>query len=205
MWDRRRRRPRGCSRRSASRWRGCLRSPAPWCAPLLGCASILSPGPIRSRAMTASDDVVSVERVIPAPPEKIFDLLADPSRHREIDGSGTVRDAKSGSERLGLGSTFGMAMKMGVPYSMTNEVIDFEENRRIAWQTKPPVSWGAKLGGGRIWRYDLEPVDGGTRVRETWDISQEAALSKPLVVRGGKKTAEHMDKTLARIEQIVTA
>ena len=155
--------------------------------------------------MADGDDVVSVERVIPAPPEKIFDLLADPARHRDIDGSGTVRDAKAGSERLALGSSFGMAMKMGIPYSMVNEVIEFEENRCIAWQTKPPVSWGAKLGGGRIWRYELEPVDGGTRVRETWDISQEASLSKPLVSRGGKKTAENMDKTLARIEQLVTA
>ncbi len=125
--------------------------------------------------MADTTDTVSVERIIPAPPEKIFDLLADPARHRDIDGSGTVRDAKSGSERLALGSTFGMSMKMGLPYSMVNEVIDFEENRRIAWQTKPPVSWGAKLGGGRIWRYDLEPVDGGTLVRETWDISQEAS------------------------------
>ena len=172
---------------------------------VVGSTSILSPVPIRSRAMADMTDMVSVERIIPAPPEKIFDLLADPARHRDIDGSGTVRDAKSGSERLALGSTFGMSMKMGIPYSMLNEVIDFEENRRIAWQTKPPVSWGAKLGGGRIWRYELEPVDGGTLVRETWDISQEASLSKPLVVRGGKKTAENMDKTLARIEEIVTA
>jgi uncharacterized protein YndB with AHSA1/START domain len=155
--------------------------------------------------MGASTDVVSVERVIPAPPEPIFDLLADPARHREIDGSGTVRDAKAGSERLALGSTFGMSMKMLLPYSMVSEVIEFDENRRIAWQTKPPVSWGVKLGGGRIWRYELEPVDGGTRVRETWDISEEAGLSKPVVARGAKKTAENMEKTLARIEQLVTA
>ena len=155
--------------------------------------------------MADSPDIVTVERVIPAPAEKIFDLLADPARHRDIDGSGTVREAKAGSERLALGSTFGMSMKMGIPYSMKNEVIEFDENRRIAWQTKPPVSWGEKLGGGRIWRYDLEPVDGGTRVRETWDISQEASLSKPLVTRGAKKTTENMEKTLARIEELVTS
>jgi len=154
--------------------------------------------------MAPSDDVVSVERLIPAAPEKIFDLLADPARHRDIDGSGTVRDAKAGSERLALGSTFGMSMKMGLPYSMRSEVIEFDENRRIAWQTRAPVSWGAKLGGGRIWRYDLEPVDGGTRVRESWDISQEAPLTKPIVKLSAKKTAENMDKTLARIEQLVT-
>ena len=155
--------------------------------------------------MTASNDVASAERMIPAPAEKIFDLLADPSRHRDIDGSGTVRDAKTGSERLALGSKFGMSMKMGIPYRMTNEVIEFDENRTIAWQTKPPVSWGAKLGGGRIWRYDLEPVDGGTLVRETWDISQEAGLSKPLVARGRDHTVKNMEKTLARIEELVTA
>jgi uncharacterized protein YndB with AHSA1/START domain len=155
--------------------------------------------------MAASTDVASTERVIPAPAEKIFDLLADPSRHRDIDGSGTVRAAKNGSERLALGSKFGMSMKMGVPYSMVSEVIEFDENRRIAWQTKPPVAWGAMLGGGRIWRYELEPVDGGTLVRESWDISQEAGLSKSLVARGRKKTLENMDKTLARIEALVTA
>ncbi len=47
---------------------------------------------VRSPAMTDPRDTESVERVIPAPAEKIFDLLADPSRHREIDGSGSVRD-----------------------------------------------------------------------------------------------------------------
>jgi uncharacterized protein YndB with AHSA1/START domain len=155
--------------------------------------------------MTAADDVESVERTIPAPPEKIFDLLADPARHRDIDGSGSVREAKQGSERLALGSEFGMSMKMGIPYSMANEVIEFEENRRIAWQTRAPRSWAAKLAGGRIWRYELEPVDGGTRVRESWDISQEAALSKPLVKRGRGHTITNMENTLARIEEIVTA
>jgi uncharacterized protein YndB with AHSA1/START domain len=155
--------------------------------------------------MTDHRDVASAERVIPAAPEKIFDLLADPSRHREIDGSGTVRDAKAGSERLRLGSQFRMSMKVVVPYSMSNTVIEFEENRRIAWQTLLSVSWGAKLGGGRIWRYVLEPVDGGTLVREVWDISQEAGLTKPLVARGRQHTVDDMERTLARIEDIVTA
>ena len=155
--------------------------------------------------MATTSAVASAERVIPAPPAPISDLLADPSRHRDIDGSGTLRDAKAGSERLAMGSPFGMAMKMGISYSMLSEVIEFEENRRIAWQTRPPVSWGAKLGGGRIWRYELEPVEGGTLVRETWDISQEAGLSKRLVARGRAKTIENMDKTLARIEEMVTA
>ena len=153
--------------------------------------------------MPDAGDVVSVERVIPAAPEKIFDLIADPSRHRDIDGSGTVREAKSSPARLSLGATFGMSMKLGIPYSMQNTVIEYEDNRRIAWQTRGPGKIGQKVGG-RIWRYELEPVDGGTstRVRESWDISQERG--KALVKRSADKTRKNMEATLARIEALVT-
>jgi hypothetical protein len=41
-------------------------------------------------------------------------------------------------------------------------------------------------------------------VTETWDISQEAAPSKYLVGLGAKKTRANMEKTLARIEELVT-
>jgi uncharacterized protein YndB with AHSA1/START domain len=149
-------------------------------------------------------DIESVERVIASPPEPIFDLIADPSRHQEIDGSGTVREAKSSPERLSLGAKFGMSMKMGMPYSMESEVIEFEDNRRLAWQTRPPNSLAAKIAGGRIWRYELEPVEGGTLVRESWDISQEKGL-KFIVGAARKRTRESMTKTLARIDQIVTS
>lgn len=147
------------------------------------------------------DDVETVERVIAAPPERIFDLLADPSRHREIDGSGTVRDSKEGSTRLALGSKFGMSMKLGIPYSMVSTVIEFDENRCIAWQTRPPI--GGAIAGGRIWRYELEPVEGGTRVRESWDISEEKI--KAVVRPARKKTRQNMEQTLERIEGVVTA
>jgi hypothetical protein len=145
-------------------------------------------------------DVVCVSRVIDAPPEAIFSLLADPRRHRDIDGSGTVREAKDLPDRLRLGSTFGMSMKMGIPYSTVNEVIEFEEGRRIAWQ--PSSKLFAWVSGGRIWRYELEPVDGGTRVTETWDITKEK--SKAFVRPAAKKTRANMEQTLARIDEIVT-
>jgi uncharacterized protein YndB with AHSA1/START domain len=150
--------------------------------------------------MADSGDVETVERVIPAPPEKIFELLADPSRHRDIDGSGSVGVVKDGAPRLALGSQFTMAMKVGISYSMVSTVIEFEENRRIAWQSRGPGRFGSKFGG-RIWRYELEPVDGGTLVRESWDISQERG--KALVRGARKRTHSAMDQTLARIEELV--
>ena len=153
--------------------------------------------------MTSTHDVESVERVIPAPADKIFALIADPSRHHEFDGSGTVKEAKDAPTRLQLGDRFGMSMKLGVPYSMVSEVIELDENRRIAWQTWPPNDFAAKLAGGRIWRYELEPVEGGTLVRESWDISQERVKFAVRPARG--KTKKAMEATLERIEQVVTA
>jgi uncharacterized protein YndB with AHSA1/START domain len=153
--------------------------------------------------VTDTTDTVSVERVIDAPPDAIFALLADPARHQEIDGSGSVRDAKGDSRRLRLGDTFGMSMKIGLPYSMVNTVVELEENRRIAWQTRAPSVFGRAIGG-RIWRYELEPVDGGTRVRETWDISQEGVLTKRAVRLQANATRKNMTATLARIDEVVS-
>ena len=149
---------------------------------------------------------VTVQRLIPAPAEAIFNLLADPGRHHEIDGSGTIVGARSaGERRLALGDSFGMDMDWGVNYATKNVVVEFEENRRIAWQTLAPKPLSYVLTG-RIWRYELEPVEGGTIVRETWDTRQEALPSR-YVVRATLTdlTRRNMEKTLQRIEDVVTA
>ena len=148
------------------------------------------------------DTVVSVERVIDAPAAAIFAIVADASRHPEIDGSGSVKQLKQGApEQLALGSTFGMSMKLGVPYSMSNNVIEFEPDRRIAWQT----TFAGPLGrfiGGRIWRYELEASGDGTLVRETWDITQDKQRFMLKAGPVGKQTHDAMAKTLARIAEI---
>src|ERR687897_512045 len=88
-------------------------------------------------------DVLSAQRLIPSPPEPIFDLLADPAGHAEIDGGGTVKGARSGGRRLAVGDRFGMDMHLGVAYSTRNTVIELDENRRIAWQTTTSGPLGA--------------------------------------------------------------
>ena len=145
------------------------------------------------------ETVVSVERVINAPAADIFAIVADASRHPEIDGSGSVKQVKPGApERLALGSTFGMSMKLGVPYSMSNKVIEFEPDKRIAWQTTFAGPLG-RLIGGRIWRYELEASGSGTLVRETWDITQDKQRFVLKAGPVGKQTADAMTKTLERL------
>jgi uncharacterized protein YndB with AHSA1/START domain len=156
---------------------------------------------MRAEEEAMDGTVVTTERTINAAPDAIFDLLADASRHPDIDGSGTVKKAKEEARRLGLGDKFGMSMHMGIGYSMVSTVIEFEENRRIAWQSSISGPLG-RFVGGRIWRYELEPVEGGTLVRESWDISQDHQRS---FLKRGKlpaSTKSNMDKTLVRIEEL---
>jgi hypothetical protein len=155
--------------------------------------------------MTSQSALTTVERTIPATADQIFDLLARPRRHAEIDGSGAVRRVKSGPSRLALGDKFVIGMKMGIPYSTVSKVVEFEENRLIAWQTHSTIGWVSRFGGGRIWRYELQPVDGGTLVRETWDITHEAPRSKKGL--GKAKVRDYMvtsmTKTLEQLEGIL--
>jgi uncharacterized protein YndB with AHSA1/START domain len=151
--------------------------------------------------------VLTVEREIRATPEVIFDVLSDASQHALIDGSGMVQGSvEKTPEQLSLGTTFGMGMKMAaVKYSTVNNVVEYEENRRIAWQTGPTGGWGRVLAG-RIWRYQLEPVDGGTLVRESWDITPDH--QRVLLKLGNiywNKTRRDMERTLTRLDALVTS
>lgn len=148
-------------------------------------------------------DVLTVERVIAAAPEAIFALLSDASKHPLIDGSGSVKEAKEPSQQLALGATFRMSMKLGVTYSTLNTVVEFEPDRRIAWQTGAEGLLG-KITAGRIWRYELEPVDGGTRVRESWDVSKDKQRRLLKIGPTPKQTERNMEKTLERIEEVLS-
>ncbi len=136
-----------------------------------------------------ADDQVSRTRLVPASPQEVFDLLADPRQHALIDGSGTVQGAVSGPDRLSPGAKFGMSMKMGLPYRIQNTVEEFEEGRRIAW----------RHAGRHRWRYELEAVDGGTQVTETFDTSTVPAPMRPVTKLLGRKNGDAIDATLDRL------
>jgi uncharacterized protein YndB with AHSA1/START domain len=137
---------------------------------------------------------VSVSRTIAAEPAAIFAVLADPSKHSVIDGSGTVRQVRGNPEQLSLGAKFSMDMRLGVPYVIKNTVVEFEPDRRIAWR---------HLGRHR-WRYTLEPVEDGTRVTETFDWST-AVFPKGIELAGyPSKHPAAMERTLERLDTYVT-
>lgn len=110
---------------------------------------------------------ISRSAEVGAPAEEIFAMIADPRRHHELDGSGTVLDAIDGPQRLSAGAKFSVRMKQyGFPYRITSTVTEYVDDRVIEWQH--PL--------GHRWRWELTPVsDRVTLVTETFDCSELGA------------------------------
>jgi len=137
--------------------------------------------------------IVTCERLISADPSVIFDVLADPSQHAAIDGSGTVQGHIGKQSRLSLGSTFAMEMRLGVPYRMKSRVLEFEEGRLIAWGHF----------GGHIWRYELTQVDEQTLVTESFDWSKSRVPFLIKLMAYPRRHLKNMESTLMRLAALV--
>lgn len=135
----------------------------------------------------------SAQIVINADPATVFDVLADPAQHSLFDGSGTVKGRMSGPPRLYLGATFAMRMRWVAPYFIRSRVVEYEEDRRIAW--RHPLR--------HIWRYELNPLDGGTQVTESFDYAPSPAA--PIYERLGVADHNHasIESTLQRLKVLV--
>ena len=141
--------------------------------------------------MTDSE-MVSATAHIGARPGDVFALLRSPGAHALIDGSGTVVASRTeGSAELGLGDRFHMSMRRGIPYRMWNTVVEFDPDRRIAWRQE----WGH-----HVWRYELEPSDGGTLVTETFDWSTCRAKWLIHAMRAPKNNLQAIRATLERMQ-----
>lgn len=138
---------------------------------------------------------VSDSSVIAAPAAAIFAVLADPRRHPDIDGSGMLRGSIFGPSPLSRHSRFGMRMRWGaIPYKITNTVVEFEEDRCIAW----------RHFARHVWRYELAPVEGGTLVTESFDWSTAPARLLIDVSRFPRNNLRAITATLRRLERLVT-
>ncbi len=134
--------------------------------------------------------VVSRSRFVPASAQNIFDLLADPRRHHLIDGSGSVKGARiDAPEKLSLGARFSMDMRIALPYRITNEVVEFDEPRRIGW----------RHFGGHIWRYVIEETDTGCTVTEQFDWTHAKSPLMLKVMNAPARNAASIEATLERL------
>ena len=145
----------------------------------------------------------TVTRTINAPAAEIFDLLSNPERHTEFDGSGFLRSAVKPQRISAVGDVLRMDMEgdhMGGDYQVDNHVTGFQPNTLIAWKTAPagtePPGWE--------WVYELKAAGSDqTEVSLTYDwakVSDKELLKKisfPLV------SEDAMESSLADLASAV--
>jgi uncharacterized protein YndB with AHSA1/START domain len=154
---------------------------------------------------------VAVSRRIAAPAHEIFQVLADPARHAEFDGSESLRGAGSAAVVSGVGDVFVMKMYFAHlgDYEMNNHVVEFEQDRRIGWEPEAGRGHPASVPGssdplrwGHRWSYQLTP-DGpdATVVTEIYDCSR-APEDERAEMAGGRVWIESMTSTLERLDAL---
>lgn len=147
---------------------------------------------------TGNSKVKSAQIVIQAEPSVIFSILANPQRHKDIDGSSTITANISGPKELVLGSKFGMKMHLGIDYRIRNTVVEYKKDGLIAWR---------HLGRWR-WRYELVDLgNGSTQVIESFDGSYAPAIAQ-LWLNFRKAypwTQLAVAKTLVRLKSVAEA
>jgi hypothetical protein len=145
--------------------------------------------------------VVAVSRWIGAPAHAIFEVLRDPRRHCDFDGSGMVGGTDA-PPIAAVGDTFVMSMhndEFG-DYEMRSEVVEFVPDRAIAWAPKRhdvvDDDWDHRWG----WR--LTPDGEGTEVIAFFDCSRvpDDALR---ILRRGAWGRPILERSLVRLESLV--
>jgi hypothetical protein len=168
--------------------------------------------------MTEEGKQVEVSRRIEAPAAVIFEILANPQRHIDFDGSDMIRGAVLNRPICDVGDTFTMKMnRLGRDYLMLNYVVEFETNRRIFWEPAPgdvATARGdpSKVGmpAGYRWGYSLSPDgDDATVVTEVFDCDSEENRQSLLReggewINGTNSVLESMTASLERLEKIST-
>ena len=137
----------------------------------------------------AGPHTVSRRVTVRAPASELFAMLADPHRHSEVDGSGSVRDTSvKGPDRLSEGAKFTVPMKMyGLPYKITSTVTGFSDDKLVEWQHP----------GKHKWRWEFADAgDGSTVVTETFDYSTSRAPKVLEVLKMPAQNAKGITATL---------
>jgi len=171
--------------------------------------------------MTEESNSVEVSRRIEAPAAAIFEILANPQRHMDFDGSDMLRGAVVDRPISNVGDTFTMKMhRLGDDYLMLNYVVEFEPDRRLFWEPAPGDPSRAEGGdpskvgipAGYRWGYILAPDgDDAAVVTEVFDcgtvteeVRQALFSDGGSWINGHNSMRDSMAASLERLEKVVT-
>ena len=121
------------------------------------------------------EESVCASVTLGVPVERVFGVLADPTTHAAIDGTGWVQESVDRGVLTAVGQVFRMDMyhpnHPDGEYRVANRVFVFDAPRAIGWF--PGTEQDGELSfGGWNWRYDLTSIGPSeTAVTLTYDWS----------------------------------
>ncbi|MDO5628797.1 MAG: SRPBCC family protein [Mobilicoccus sp.] len=120
----------------------------------------------------SDDKKITVSRTFDAAPKDLFEIVSNPARHADIDGSGQIVSDEKTDRITAVGQVFTMNMNaehMGGDYQTDNHVVGYDENRLLAWKTAPA---GTEPKGWK-WLWEFTPEgQNATVVTLTYDWSE---------------------------------
>jgi hypothetical protein len=128
------------------------------------------------RVYIVDQENVSATLTVAVPAAEVFAVLADPTAHSAIDGTGWVAECVDRAPLTEVGQIFRMDMyhanHPNGDYRVVNKVEVLDPPRAIGWLTGQDRGDGDLEFGGWIWRYDLAPLGPAeTEVTLTYDWS----------------------------------
>jgi hypothetical protein len=159
---------------------------------------------------TVDPENVSATLTAAASAARVFAVLADPTTHGAIDGTGWVQDSVDRAPLTEVGQIFRMGMyHAGHPdgdYQVVNKVQVLNPPYAIGWLTGQEKGDGQLEFGGWMWRYDLVPLGPSeTEVTLTYDWSAVPQFIRARGIQFPPFGPEHLINSLHHLAELAAS
>lgn len=153
------------------------------------------------------------ETVVDASPQAVFDIVADPTRHPELAGSGEVLDVQKLTEGpVTVGTRFQAREELSFDvgrwtphrrFVAESEVLVHEPASTFSWRSDPPGRKPRKLQ----WWFRLSPEGRSTRVVHELELDAgpvaNLVLKAPYRWTRARRIEQGMERTLENLRRMV--
>jgi uncharacterized protein YndB with AHSA1/START domain len=145
---------------------------------------------------SAESRIAAASREVRAAADRVFEMIADPSRQPEWDGNDNLATAGPGQRVHSVGDVFSTTLTRGS--LRENHVVEFVEGRLIAWKPAEP----GQLPIGHLWRWEVRPIEEkSSLVVHTYDWTDLEDESR--YERARATTSERLAASIDRLATLV--
>jgi uncharacterized protein YndB with AHSA1/START domain len=153
---------------------------------------------------------ISTTLTFATPAERVFSVLADPTTHAAIDGTGWVQEPLDREPLTEVGQLFGMNMyyagSADPDYQVVNKIVAFDRPHTIAWITGSCQADAEPEFGGWVWRYDITPIGPDqAEVTLSYDWSAVPQHIRDRGIQFPPFGPEHLPNSLGHLAELAAA